>query len=108
MARKSRVKIAGFSVINFALTISEGRGAASTRGSSFCIILHLSSNLAPKVTFLGELSLSARSDTKTGTPAATGFNPEVHRAIIRFEQNDYFKASFVAFTIRRSATGIRN
>jgi hypothetical protein len=56
--------------------------------------LHLSSNLSQKVTVLGELSLTARTDAGVGTPPAPGFNVEVERSIIRFEQNDYLKVSF--------------
>jgi hypothetical protein len=43
---------------------------------------------------MGELSLTARSDAGMGSPPATGFNAEVERSIIRFEQNDYLKVSF--------------
>ena len=85
------LKIAGFSDVNFAATDQRGTRSGFNEGQ---FILHLNSNLAPKVTFLGELSLSARADAGTGTPAATGFNAEVERAIVRFEQNDHFKVSF--------------
>ena len=57
-------------------------------------ILHFSSALAPKVSFFGELSMTARADAGQGTPPATGFNLEVERAIIRFDQSDYLKLSF--------------
>jgi hypothetical protein len=50
--------------------------------------------LSSKVSFFGELSLTARPDAGTGMPPAPGFNAEVERSIIRFEQNDYFKVSF--------------
>ena len=83
--------IAGFTDINFAATDQPGGHSGFTEGQ---FILHLNSNLSPKVSFLGELSFSARSDAGVGTPAATGFNAEVERSIIRFAQNDYFKVSF--------------
>ena len=57
-------------------------------------ILHFSSALAPKVSFFGELSMTARADAGQGNPAAPGFNLEVERAIIRFDQSDYLKLSF--------------
>ena len=57
-------------------------------------ILHFSSALAPKVSFFGELSMTARPDGGQGSPAAPGFNLEVERAIIRFDQSDYLKLSF--------------
>jgi hypothetical protein len=43
---------------------------------------------------MGEISLSARADAGQGQPAATGFNAEVERTIVRFEHNDYLKLSF--------------
>jgi hypothetical protein len=83
--------IAGFSDIDFGATDLHGAHSGFNEGQ---FVLHLNSALSSKVTFFGELSLSARSDAGTGTPAATGFNVEVERSIIRFEQNDYFKVSF--------------
>src|SRR5260370_13261521 len=85
------LKIAGFGDFNFAATDQHGAKSGFTEGQ---FGLHLNSNLSPKVTFLGELSLTARTDAGTGSPPATGFNVEVERSIIRFEQNDYFKISF--------------
>jgi hypothetical protein len=57
-------------------------------------ILHFSSALSPRVNFFGELSFTARPDAGQGSPAATGFNAEVERAIIRFDQSDRLKVSF--------------
>lgn len=85
------LKIAGFSDFNFAATDQKGTKSGFNEGQ---FVLHLNSNLSQKVTFLGEISLTARTDAGTGTPAAPGFNVEVERAIIRFEQNDYLKVSF--------------
>ena len=85
------LKIAGFGDLNFATTDVRGSRSGFNEGQ---FVLHLNSNLASKVTFLGELSLSARTDAGTGTPPATGFNVEVERSIVRFEQNDNFKISF--------------
>ena len=85
------LKIAGFGDFNFAATDQHGARSGFTEGQ---FGLHLNSNLSPKVTFLGELSLTARTDAGTGSPPATGFNVEVERSIIRFDQNDYFKISF--------------
>ncbi|PYS50842.1 MAG: hypothetical protein DMG13_20135 [Acidobacteria bacterium] len=85
------LKIAGFSDFNFGASDQRGTRSGFTEGQ---FILHLNSNLSSKVSFLGELSLSARTDAGIGSPAATGFNAEVERSIIRFEHNDYFKVSF--------------
>ena len=57
-------------------------------------VLHFSSALSPRVSFFGELSFTGRADAGTGSPPATGFNAEVERAIIRFDQSDFFKVSF--------------
>jgi hypothetical protein len=83
--------IAGFSDFDFAATDLPHAHSGFNEGQ---FVLHLNSALSSKVSFFGELSLTARSDAGTGTPPATGFNVEVERSIIRFEQNDYFKVSF--------------
>ena len=97
------LKIAGFGDLNFSATDlhgpSGGFGAQTLLGarSGFeegQFVLHLSSALSPKVSMFGELSLTARSDAGTGAPAATGFNAEVERLIIRYDLNDYLKVSF--------------
>src|SRR6185312_8789385 len=49
---------------------------------------------SPRVSFFGELSLTARADAGLGSPPAPGFNMEVERSIIRFEKNDHLKISF--------------
>jgi hypothetical protein len=85
------LKIAGFSDFDFVATDQHGVKSGFNEGQ---FVLHLNSNLSQKVTVLGELSLTARTDAGTGTPPAAGFNVEVERSIIRFEENDYFKISF--------------
>ena len=85
------LKIAGFGDLNFAATDLRGSRTGFNEGQ---FVLHLNSNLSSKVIFLGELSLTARTDAGTGAPPATGFNVEVERSIVRFEQNDYLKISF--------------
>ena len=83
--------IAGFSDINFAATNRHGDRSGFSEGQ---FILHLSSALSAHVNYFGEISLTARPDGGLGNPAATGFNVEVERSIIRFEQNDHLKVSF--------------
>ena len=83
--------IAGFSDIDFAATNKPGSHSGFNEGQ---FVLHMNSALSSKVSFFSELSLTARSDAGTGTPPATGFNVEVERSIIQFQQNDYFKVSF--------------
>jgi hypothetical protein len=97
------LKISGFTDFNFAA--SDLRGASGGFGAATLLnshsgfeegqfILHFSSALSSRVSFFGELSLTARSDAGTGAPAAPGFNVEVERAAIRFYLNDHFKVSF--------------
>jgi hypothetical protein len=85
------LKLTGFSDVNFSATDQPDVRSGFTEGQ---FALHLTSALSPRVAFFGELTLTARADAGTGTPAATGFNVEVERSIIRFDRNDYFKVSF--------------
>ena len=97
------LKISGFSDFNFAA--SDLRGASGGFGAATLLnahpgfqegqfALHFSSALSPRVSFFGELSFTARPDAGIGSPAPAGFNPEVERAVIRFNQSDYLKVSF--------------
>jgi hypothetical protein len=97
------LKISGFGDVDFSATDlhtpTSGFGAQTLvlPHSGFeegQFTLHLSSALSPRVTVFGELTLTARNDAGTGTPAAAGFNAEVERVIIRYDLNDYFKLSF--------------
>ena len=77
------------------VTFSAQKASEGARGfSDGQFVLHFASALSPRVNFFGELSLSPRADAGSGSPAATGFNAEVERAIIRFDQNDLLKVSF--------------
>jgi hypothetical protein len=83
--------ISGFGNIDFAAQ-DKSEGPRGFDEGQF--VLHLASALSPRVNFFGELSLTPRADGGTGNPPATGFNAEVERAIIRFDQSDYLKVSF--------------
>ncbi|MBI4475304.1 MAG: hypothetical protein HY646_21755 [Acidobacteria bacterium] len=83
--------MAGFSDINFSATDQRGVRSGFNEGQ---FTLHLTSPLSPRVTYFGEITLAARGDAGTGTPAATGFNAEVERSIIRFDHSDRLKVSF--------------
>jgi hypothetical protein len=83
--------VAGFSDIDFSGTTLKGSHSGFNEGQ---FILHFSSALSPRVSFFGELSFTARADAGLGSPPAAGFNMEVERSIIRFEQNDHLKVSF--------------
>ncbi|MBI4458442.1 MAG: hypothetical protein HY648_00105 [Acidobacteria bacterium] len=85
------LRLSGFSDFNFSATDQSGSRSGFTEGQ---FALHVTSALSSKVNFFGEVSATARPDAGTGTPAATGFNFEVERSIIRFDQSDRFKASF--------------
>jgi hypothetical protein len=85
------LRIAGFGDVDF----SQTKTVEGPRGFSLGqFVLHMTSELSPRVTFFGEISLTARSDAGTGTPPAPGFNAEVERMILRFDESDRLKVSF--------------
>jgi hypothetical protein len=85
------LRIAGFTDFTFAASDLRGTRNGFSEGQ---FILHLASALSPRVSFFGEISMTARPDAGLGMPAATGFNVEVERSIIRFDQSDRLKLSF--------------
>ncbi|MGH9674323.1 MAG: hypothetical protein ACRD44_14170 [Bryobacteraceae bacterium] len=85
------LKIAGFSDFNFSASTLPGARSGFSEGQ---FTLHMTSALSPRVNFFGELTFTARADAGMGSPPATGFNAEVERVSIRFDQSDYFKVSF--------------
>jgi hypothetical protein len=88
------LKISGFGDVNFQASQQPGTKSGFNEGQ---FILHLTSALSPRVAYFGELSMTARTDAGTGAPAVTGFNVEVERSIIRFDQSDHLKLSFGRF-----------
>ncbi|MBI3597713.1 MAG: hypothetical protein HY203_11250 [Nitrospirae bacterium] len=95
--------IIGFGDFNYSDTDARGYKSGFKEGQ---FVLHFTSALSPKVNFYGEVSLTARADAGTAgkglqtgesVPPAPGFNPEVERGFIRFDQSDYFKVSFGRF-----------
>jgi hypothetical protein len=85
------LRLSGFTDVNFAASDSKGSKSGFQEGQ---FILHVTSALSPKVSYFGELSFTARPDGGLGSPPVTGFNMEVERSIIRYEQDDKFKLSF--------------
>jgi hypothetical protein len=84
-------RLAGFADVDFSAQDKSEGARGFTEGQ---FVLHLASALSPRVNFFGELSFTPRADAGTGTPPAPGFNAEVERVIIRFDQSDKLKASF--------------
>ena len=84
------LKIAGFGDVNFAKTSRPEGPRGFFEGQ---LTLHMASELSPRTTFFGEISFTPRADAGTGSPAATGFNVEVERMILRFDRNDRLKVS---------------
>lgn len=76
------LKIQGFTDINFSATDQPGTKSGFNLGQ---FVLHFASPLSPKVSFFGEISLTARPDS---------FAVEVERSIIKYEHNDHLKLSF--------------
>lgn len=85
------LKLSGFGDINYSASDQHATHSGFNEGQ---FILHFSSALSAHVTYFGELSLTARTDAGTGSPPVTGFNTEVERSIIRYDQSDHFKLSF--------------
>ena len=85
------LRLSGFGDIDFAAQAASEGPRGFSEGQ---FVLHLASALSPRVNVFGELSLTPRVDAGTGSPAATGFNAEVERIIIRFDQSDHLKVSF--------------
>ena len=83
-------RLSGFGDVNFART-KRLEGARNFFEGQ--LTLHMTSELSPRTTFFGEISFTPRSDAGTGTPAATGFNTEVERMIVRFDHSDQLKVS---------------
>ena len=83
-------KLSGFGDVNFART-KRLEGARNFFEGQ--LTLHMTSELSPRTTFFGEISFTPRPDAGTGTPAATGFNTEVERMIVRFDYSDQLKVS---------------
>jgi hypothetical protein len=81
----------GFGDINLAV---QPRSEGSRGFNEGQLALHMAAALSPRVYFFGELSLTPRADGGTGTPPASGFNPEVERLVIRFDRSDQLKVSF--------------
>jgi hypothetical protein len=86
--------LSGFGNVDFAAQ-NKSEGPRGFDEGQF--ILHLASALSPRVNFFGELSLTPRADAGTGSPVASGYNAEVERVIIRFDQSDHLKVSFGKF-----------
>jgi hypothetical protein len=85
------LKITGFGDVDYSATRRPEGSRGFTLGQ---FVLHMASELSPRVTFFGELSFSARADAGTGSPAAAGFNTEVERMMVRFDHSDRLKVSF--------------
>lgn len=91
VAEYPSLRFAGFGNIDFAAQ-DQTEGPRGFSEGQF--VLHLVSALSPQVNVFGELSFTPRTDAGAGSPAATGFNAEVERLIIRFDQSDELKVSF--------------
>jgi hypothetical protein len=85
------LRLTGFGNVDFA---AQNRSEGPRGFNEGQFVLHMASALSPRVNFFGELSFTPRTDAGAGNPAATGFNAEVERLIIRFDQSDYLKVSF--------------
>jgi hypothetical protein len=91
VAEYPSLHLSGFADVDIA---AQNKSEGQRGFSEGQFVLHLASALSPRVSFFGELSFSPRADAGTGSPAATGFNAEVERTIVRFDASDLLKVSF--------------
>lgn len=84
------LNILGFGNISFSTTDEAGKTSSFRMGQ---FVLHFSSALSPRVSYFGEISITARRDAGEGDPKASGFDVEIERNIIRFDQGDHLKIS---------------
>lgn len=76
------LEIRGFTNIDFSAQDAKGTTSGFNMGQ---FVLHLSGALSDKVSYFGELSLTAKPDR---------YNAEVERSLIRYDYNDHLKVSF--------------
>jgi len=88
------LNIIGFGNTSFSTTDEAGKTSGFRMGQ---FVLHFSSALSPRVSFFGEMSITARRDAGEGDPKASGFDVEIERNIIRFDQGDHLKISIGRF-----------
>jgi hypothetical protein len=76
------LQIRGFGDVDFSATDQPNTHGGFNLGQ---FVLHFASPLSPKVSYFGEVSLTAQP---------SGYAAQVERTIIRYDYNDYFKLSF--------------
>ena len=80
--RYPSLRIRGFGDINFSATDNRTQHSGFNMGQ---FTLHLASPLSKKITYFGEIALTAQP---------TSFSVELERSLIRYDYDDYFKISF--------------
>lgn len=85
------LRMIGFTDISYSITDEPGKRSGFKEGQ---FVLHFSSALSERVSYFGEVSITPRKDAGTGDPTAAGFNVEIERSIIRFDQGNHLKVSF--------------
>ena len=85
-----KFRLAGFSDVNFSASTQPGSTSGFSEGQ---FVLHINSQLSPKISYFAELSLTARPPTDMDM-GHMHFNAEVERTIIKYDYNDYWKMSF--------------
>lgn len=76
------LRIRGFGDFNFSATDSPTQRSGFNLGQ---FTLHLASPLSKKITYFGEIALTAQP---------SGYNVILERSLIRYDYNDFFKISF--------------
>ena len=86
-----KFRMAGFSDVNFSGSTAPGSTSGFNSGQ---FVLHITSQLSPKVSFFSELTLTRSAEGTHDHPAEPGFAAEVERSLIRYDYNDQWKLSF--------------
>ncbi len=84
------LRMLGFTDFTFSTTDETGKSTGFREGQ---FVLHFSSALSQRVSYFAEVSMTPRKDAGTGDPTASGFDVEVERSIIRFDQGDHLKVA---------------
>ena len=89
-----RFRMAGFSDLNYSASTIRGSRSGFSEGQ---FVLHINSQLSPKLSVFGELTLTARDAADTHSHSHSAFDAEVERSFIRYDYNDGWKLSFGRF-----------
>src|SRR4051794_3195078 len=89
-----KFRMAGFSDVNYSASTQPGTKSGFSEGQ---FVLHINSQLSPKLSYFAELSLTAHPPDPDHMAGHGVFDAVVERTFIRYDYNDYWKVSFGRF-----------